>query len=145
MELEGTLSINRRSDGKIIIEVGDYVSGVGIVKVTLTAEQFGDAISGLYLGAGRTAAVSFNDTGARFFGCKLEHKTVIMDPPEIIPRDRAERDAGFDSMCEPYEVDGWRLNRDDLTNHHRRTDNGKQRVSAFRYVDADGWPVRREA
>jgi len=112
MKFSGKISISRYSGSSsgISIELSDTDSGVRVVRIDLTPEQFGNAVSGLgYVDC------SFELGGVEYVGKKREHKTVLMSvskyPSEL-------KNSEIEKLFSEYEVDGWNGRRSDFLNHH---------------------------
>lgn len=56
---------------------------------------------------------------------------------EDVPFDWTTRgEAAINKALKPFEVDGWKARRSDMTNHHYTTDMGQQ-VVFFRHVNPE--------
>lgn len=136
---EGNIVITRHSGGRtdddsrcITIAVQDKNSGIQFIEIELTPLEFARAIFGHY------TTCQFNLRGLDLVGCAYENKT------ENVPYTRGvhakPNRAAMQKALEPFEVDGWRGDMDDLENHHRHVSAGVQRVTFRRYL-RDGVPV----
>lgn len=129
----GTISINRRSDGKIVIEIRDSNSLTGVLQGTMDAHDFGEAVVGL-----AERPIEFDVHAARV-GQTRETKTITLalEATDGAPEAR--------QALQEYLVDGWGELRDDISNRHRweRTAQEQEvRVTLTRFVDpATGKPT----
>lgn len=130
--LKGKISVSRFSTNKepyhgISIEITDESSGTLVVEVTMTPEQFGNAISGL----GHVECL-FDFGNSDLIGKRREAKTVA------IPLNKSPyklQDSEIDDILADYEVNGWKARRSDFKNSHKY---GKDLVNVVfvRFVDA---------
>ena len=126
--LAGSVIISRCSgsavdDTPIHITVDDEISRCRVLEIYMSLEEFAKAITG-----------SYGDAKIEHFpkspiGMKAENKT------EIVPFDSyQDKEKDINAALKPFEVDGWKARRSDMTNGHCRVKNG-QRVVFFRHVD----------
>lgn len=132
--MKGRISIsrfmsNRKPERGISITVEDESSGVRFLDLTLSAENFGNAVTGL-----GSLECEFELRGTDLVGLKQEHKEESVAVPEFPGR---LSDKQISLLLAPYEVDGWMGRGQDLNNHHRYDNKSKTvRVTFFRYVAA---------
>lgn len=115
--LKANLTINRPysgdSQGKVItIELTDELSGCIAVKVEVAGEEFMNALFSMAI---RPCTMLFNDSGV--VGMKSEHKQEHVFVPD---GDYKQRKTIAAKALNPHEVDGWKGDKDDCQNNHRR-------------------------
>ena len=129
--MKGNISIHRYQSNEephhgVHIELKDESSGVRVVDIDLTIEQFGNAVSGL----GYTDCL-FELGFVSYVGKVREHKIEKIirwfGYGEI-------RNEDLEKVLKDYEIDGWKANRADFKNHHRYNDDHTISVSFVRYV-----------
>ena len=98
-----------RDGTDVCIQITDELSQVQFATVYMTHEQFSVAL-GSSVGHGE-----FDLRGAHLVGMTVEHKTEVV--PFSHGEDKAEALASF-------EVDGWKGDRPDLGNMHKRAGDG---------------------
>lgn len=131
----GKISISRNNHGEIHIEIEDEKSGIDFVRVKLTADQLGRAVTGE-----GCVGCEFETHALHRVGCTAEHKEEVV-PYSGTWRCRTEQmQAEMRKALEPFEVDGWKVRSGDLGNSHRKTEGG-YRCVFFRHVKPDGTPV----
>lgn len=119
-------------DGFMNIEVHDEMSGARFLELKV---PYADMMRAL---TARQAEVEFVLRPA-VVGMRREHKTEVVP----VPRSLSSKDAdGINAVLAPYEVDGWRGYRSDVTNHHRWVGPEKDglkptRVSFVRHVPVE--------
>lgn len=113
----GKLSISRRDDGEIWIEVIDVDSGVMTMGLTVKPEEFAFALTGM----------------ARM-PCDVEWNVDRLGMTRETKVERIPLIGGSDQdLLAPYCVDGWEPRKGDLRNHHNHAD-GKATVVFTRWV-----------
>ncbi len=136
-QLTGRITISKVSGNDknpVYIQIDDVASGCRLLQVNLTLEDFARAV----LGQGWIpCSLEANLTGP--IGMKAENKE------ETVPFDCFESGSRLEKNISkallPFEVDGWKARRQDMTNGHCRTSDG-QRVTFFRHVNPEnGEPV----
>lgn len=120
----GSVSITRFSGSSqgwhIVLE--DETSRTRVVEIELTLEQFAQAL-------GSHAECEFHSFNTGLVGMKYENKTEVVYIPAAIQRvsygmrDAVRNDPLVQQALAPYEVDGWRADIRDLTNHHNMDTN----------------------
>lgn len=124
---KGTVSISRwtgSGDTGITISLVDDSSGCECAEIHLTVEALGMAIT---CGSHQDCEFEWRPTNV---GKKAEYKT------EIIPFKFSDKNEGnIAAALKPFEVDGWKGNPRDLTNHHNSSGENKQSVGFTRYVE----------
>ena len=139
-KLSGKITICKtlgRDDKPINIDINDEISGCRLVNIRMSLEDFADALTGR---GWVPVEMEVNLDGP--IGMKAENKTEIV-PFNCFSKD-SESEKAISKALKPFEVDGWRARREDMTNGHWRTDQG-QRVVFFRHVDPEtGKPVIRD-
>lgn len=129
MRLRGEVHIGQphRGDGKRTVEihVTDDASRVRFVVVECAYEEF---VVALMQGTG---ACEIEVRGLEKLGTTREHKSEAVPWDMYVDRDRDPAEA-----LAPFEVNGWRANRDDLKNGHRcvKGDPPRQTVAFERWV-----------
>lgn len=125
-DMNGKISITRfqGDESGIAIEVQDCLSRIQVIRIKLTPEQFGNAVSGLSY-----QDCDFNLGSVELVGMKIEHKT------ELVPF------SGYHATLEskkaaakPFEIDGWKARLDDIGNSHKRVYDKGYNVTFFRHV-----------
>lgn len=115
---EGQLTISRWSGSRqesrcVTIRVIDKTSGIEFVCISVSPEELGLAITG----QGHIAC-EYSVNGLQSIGKKSENKT------EIIPySDKLQKKHDPEALA-AMEIDGWKVRRDDLINHHCWTEKG---------------------
>ena len=134
--LKGSLRIGgySGSDSGIRIELVDELSHCVVVSGTLTYEEFGKVIANM------SGKCEFFHNASGLIGMKAENKTEIVafENPSFA-REGPKLKAAMDKALKPFEVDGWKGDRDDMLNHHRRVTGG-YRVIFRRHVPAKETP-----
>lgn len=116
---EGQLTISRWSGNShesrcVTIRVIDKVSGIEFVCISVSPEELGLAITG----QGQIAC-EYSLNGLQSIGKKSENKTAI------VPYAPGDNNRKHDPKAlAAMEIDGWKVRRDDLTNHHCWTEKG---------------------
>lgn len=105
-------------------------SGIQFLKIHMSLEEFGRMLHNP-----TTAQCTFEVRGLDRLGWLREHKTVVVliGDGGVSSKDAEAQDA----ILAPYETQGWRGDRSDLTNSHRQvhtTDGLAARVSFTRHV-----------
>jgi hypothetical protein len=124
----------RSSNGVYGIRIEDVKSGVAFVEIELTGEQFAEMITS----KSTDGLASYRALDR--VGLRAEHKT------ECVPFHcyrQYDDEAAQTAALAPFEVDGWRAQRDDLRNGHRTVKDvavPTQRVTFHRHVHDDGTP-----
>lgn len=134
--LSGTVQISRASGGTIDhtpihIEIQDEISHCRVLDIYMSFEEFAKALTS---SIGKADIRHFPDSP---IGMRAESKT------EIVPFESGYPAAESDitKALKPFEVDGWKARRSDMTNHHHRVSGG-QKVVFFRHVNPKtGEPV----
>jgi hypothetical protein len=144
-KFNGRISISRYSSNKapfhgIQIDVQDDTSAQMVLRMDISIEEFGNAITGLgYRPCECELPANFERIGK-----KLEVKTIEVDITEIKDSWNMSSDEWQEALTivtNSHVKDGWQPSLDDRPNFHRRTQkNGRTmyRVDFFRYVDSDG-------
>lgn len=114
---KGKISINRFNSNTephhgISIEIEDENSGINVVHIELSPEQFGNAVSGL----GATDCLFDVNEKMELIGMRRENKTQVIRV-EKSPYEYSESE--IISLLSKYEVDGWTARIYDFKNHHR--------------------------
>jgi hypothetical protein len=128
MKLKGTMRVSHlqgfnEDTTPIHIEINDAASGCRVLDVYLAYDEFSKALTS---SQGEATIEIRNLTN---IGKKLESHECLV--PFQFSND-SEKD--IDAALKPFEVDGWKAWRSDMTNHHNGG-NGMQRVRFFRYVE----------
>lgn len=130
---KGTISLSRTHGGGhgalIHISIIDQISRTEFFDGFMSVEDFGNMITGLGF-----RPIEFEFRPDRV-GMRPENKVEIVDRPKSY--DSKTKQNEIDKALAPFEVDGWRADRSDLTNHHRRVGNDKVRVRFFRHVPVE--------
>ena len=116
MKLAGNVSIGRSQgpDGNSVrIEVMDERSRVTFLTLSLTMEQYAEAITGL---SHRPCEMEVR--GLDLVGMVSEYKTVDIAFPYVSGEGRALTKIRAAETVAEHETDGWRGRPDDLLNHH---------------------------
>lgn len=119
--------VDEEKDPVSELSIVDKVSGVEIVSIPLTLVQFGNLVRG-----GRTVDVMI-DWNVKRLGWKYESKRVLV--PLDTEKCKGEWKDGnhvltaagnkyLDQALAHYEIDGWKADRKDVLNHHRRGKDG---------------------
>jgi hypothetical protein len=125
--VEGEIEIHRVSgiddDNRAVrIVVKDAVARCEFLEVSMSLKTFAEA---LFARGGNRCELRIR--GLDVLGLKAEHKE------ELVPvKDFSFLESDLEAMRK-FEVDGWKGDRSDLENHHRRG-NGVCRVRFFRHV-----------
>lgn len=134
--MKGTISISRMTggdEGKIHISIVENNSRVEFFEGLMSLEDFAAAVTGS----------SYRDVEFEFrpekVGMIAENKEEIVDRPKGYSRDETAKKKAR-KLMEPFEVDGWKGNVDDMFNGHRNVGNDKCRVRFFRHVAATPEP-----
>jgi hypothetical protein len=131
----GKLTIARTSNHEIRIYLEDASSGVPIVCVKCTPEDFGNAVTGL---GDAPCSVGYRTEAWAVVGKRHEHKEELIEVQGAWGRLSAGE---CQNILAPYEIDGWIGDPSDLNNHHRlgRSVDGTAiaRVGFHRHVDAN--------
>lgn len=127
--LKGNLSITRPhySDGTKLIHINltDESSGCQVVEIRLSPEQFAEVLVG---SSQRGCEFDFNDSGV--IGKIREYKE------EIVPRPKKYKDKEeVAEILKPFEIDGWKGHKEDVTNSHLWVGTGNVMVGFHRYVE----------
>jgi hypothetical protein len=127
--LKGKIIISRASGGQaddkpIHISIEDDLSGCRVLDIYMALDEFAKSITASY------GAADIQHFPMSPIGKKVENKSEIVPFNWTLRTSKEEEDAAL----APFEVDGWKARRSDLTNHHCRTNKG-QRVVFFRYVE----------
>lgn len=136
--LAGYVTISRASGGPadaepIHITIDDEISGCRVLDLYMRLDEFAKAVTS---SQGKASIRHFRSAPV---GMKAENKTEIVPYKHAYGKDHSEDEA---KALGPFEVDGWRARRSDLSNHHHYVSEGKQRVTFFRHVNPDtGEPV----
>ena len=135
--LPGKINITRPIDPRvdyeyISITIQDYLSHGEIVEVKVPLEQFSKAITGQ----------AYQDCEVHYPPQKNIGK-VRENKSEFVPFDSPNYKVTEEELNEalkPFEVDGWKGRREDLTNHHNRGNLGGldgYNVVFVRYIEKD--------
>jgi hypothetical protein len=119
----------------IHISIEDVASGVQMIEVEFTPEQFA-----LALGSQMMTGLPVELGDLTLVGCTYEHKEVVVEVPERMWGIPLEMEKQARDAVRPHEVDGWMGRLEDVNNHHRRVDDTHRRVTFTRFVDPDGEP-----
>lgn len=128
--MQGKISISRWTSNTeprtgITISVTDENSHCRMFEVTMSIENFGNAITGLgYVDC------DFKLGAVQYAGMKAEYKH------ELIPVKKWAKDLTpkeIKQLLASYEVDGWEGRKEDFKNHHNIRDN-KVKVSFTRFI-----------
>jgi hypothetical protein len=123
---EATLTIGRVSDVETIrLRVIDDASSTVALQLELTPEQFALGLTGQ---ANRPAKARWLTAN---IGRAWETKTEVV-PIEGHP---TYSEANKNLALAPFEVDGWRGNRGDLGNPHKKLSGGGYRVDFYRFAE----------
>lgn len=126
MKAKGRMAISRtnstRGPDMIRMTVTDNKSGEQFLEIRLSLEDFSRVVTGMMLDIDM-------DLRHENLGKTREHKY------EDVPFDRlSATDEEVDEALAHFEVFGWKADRSDMTNHHRRVGRFAQRVSFTRHV-----------
>lgn len=151
--LKGRISIGRsyggaREDEPVSIRVEDQLSGLEVISIRMTLEDFATALMGQGF---IPCTFDYNDT--KRIGMHREVKTELVK--FNCYRDRPSRQVNASNYAEveeeylrsklaPFEVDGWSGRTYDLTNGHNIvTIDGEsyQKVGFMRFVNEKGEPL----
>lgn len=129
LKLKGKITISRRSGDTINIEIIDDGSHCTAAEFTMTLADFALALTNMGHVDGE---LCFNDSGV--IGKIHEHKEEIVNLPA--PSYRVTPEQVRQSVA-VHEVDGWRGDDRDATNHYRhvRGSENSYRVTYRRYVE----------
>lgn len=115
----------------VTITLTDEESHIQFLEIHMTLEEFGRMLH-----SPTHAECEFTLHHTKHLGWKAENKSVCVPlPSQSIGYRLTEEDQ--DAILAPFEVDGWRARRDDLTNFHRRVRQGDEHcalVTFFRHV-----------
>lgn len=140
-KLKARVSISRSSHGGIVIEVRDEDSRIQFLQLEMSAEAFGEAVTGL---SERDAEAEVY--GLELLGTRAEHKHERISVGSGVTWEGCEAAAA--EALSSLEVDGWRARRSDVSNQHNwRRERGRWvlTIGLFRYVDkVSGEPVAVE-
>lgn len=129
-KFRGKLTLSFPTGGKegraARISLDDDSSGVPVVQVELTMEEFGLFISGLAM-----RPCEYEAGNSALFGASREVKS-----EQVVWGDATKEDA-----VAPFEVDGWRARLSDVGNYHNRISHDIYNVMFFRFVDPYGMPI----
>lgn len=103
------LSIVRKSNNGIVIEISDDASRLRMIEIKVTPEQFALALTGM---SEVPCEGTFNDSGK--VGMNRENKQELIFLP-----DSAMDGSPAIAACVPFEVDGWLAHYDDMRNSNR--------------------------
>ncbi len=109
-------------NGTFDLTIEDENASLRFFTATLNAEDIANLISS------RTVDVEATIIHPELIGWTHEHKEVVIEWSGALKETKKAAD-----VLRPYEVDGWRGDKDDLFNHHRGS-GGKQRVRFYRRV-----------
>lgn len=127
--LKGKVRISRWTGGGnphtgITISLVDEISRSQCVEIHLTIEALGMCLT-------QSEQECEFEWRPDVVGMTVENKT------EVVLYDCTNKDQKvLDKALAPFEVDGWKARRSDMSNHHRRTPSGEQRVVFLRHVKA---------
>ena len=136
--LKGKITISRIhrsfSGNFIQIEIEDEKSGINFVRFEISMEDFSEAITGLGACSG-----TFQISGLENIGKQLENKTEeVTIPYQDYANNEFGREQARKAVIRDCEIEGWKAELSDLTNHHKfvcnQGGNTVQRVSFHRYV-----------
>ena len=139
-KLAGTIQISRASGGirddmPVHITISDESSGCRVLEIYMSLEEYAKATF-----SSQGQCVIEHYPNGCFIGMKSENKTEIV-PFDMFKDGRAE--GAIDAALKPFEIDGWKARRSDMTNGHDRVKGG-QKVVFFRYVNPEtGEPIVR--
>jgi hypothetical protein len=128
--LKATLQISRASGGRydekpMHITVTDELSGCRVCELYMRLDEFTKA---LMSSEGKASMEYYTNAP---IGMKAENKT------EVVPCEfTVYGDENIDAALKPFEVDGWKARRSDLSNHHYSVKGG-QKVTFFRHVEVE--------
>lgn len=129
--LQGTVTIARRSDGKIVLRVDDDASRCTILEALLDPRDFGNAVTGL---GARPASCTWHTSP---LGRRRETAIFVIPLPQMWWT--MEGQAQAVARMASHETDGWLGRKDDLFNRHchiEGNDGGTfANVSFERYVE----------
>ena len=130
-KLKGTVIITKRSQTRepyrsIGIEINDNDSGCQIALVELSLEQFATALTASHGDAEITLYESPH------YGMKRVGKEVQMPRPKW-----AATKEELKAIAAPFEVDGWKADLSDLTNHHQWSSKDTVNVHMTKYVPVE--------
>jgi hypothetical protein len=118
------------SDDRVFhLAVRDESSGVEFLDVNMTCEEFS-----MMLTAHHTGGIEADVRGLDRIGMALETKEVQVPFDFYKAGIGVERESHIMAALAPFEVDGWTARKSDMTNHHRTTGKGFQRVAFSRNV-----------
>lgn len=142
IDFEAKVSIHRMHGGDgthpIRIEIEDATSGTRVCEISMSLENFAEAITGL------SACKAKGHLWDGPVGYKSEYKIVNIFMPSGYVRTENQKAVGGKYLA-PYEVDGWKGRVDDLFNHHKNSGENTYRVSFHRHVHPEtGEPWERE-
>lgn len=132
--LPGNVLMSKASSSegqRMHITIEDKISGCRVLEIYMSLEEFAKALTASY---GEATIEHFPNSPV---GKKHEHKTEVVPIPkkdEFHLRNKPER---VKELLKPFEVDGWRGNTSDMTNHHCFVPNKGQSVGFHRYVDIE--------
>lgn len=112
-KLPGRVSIVRRSDGKILLQVEDEKSGSHVMEALMDPRDFGNAVTGLSV---QPATCTWFDAP---IGKRREVRTIDIELPEGIGTKAG--DVVAVQRMRLHESDGWLGYEPDLFNPHRHT------------------------
>ena len=145
LELEGAVCINnvtsnRSRERMVRISVDDVVSGVRVIEIAMSLEDFASA---LFARGDMAATYTVYPRALSLLGMRSENKVVVVPLGESSPYKLSDVDLA--AILAPYETDGWVARAEDAENHHNQSKKGGSwhaRVAFFRHVDPEtGEPV----
>lgn len=131
--------IGGRTEGKhISIRIRDRVSGCEVVELRIPLEQFAMALTGL----SEVPAYATWRTTALLKKREVKSVNVPLIAGEDMPYGDGREDYAARAVA-PFEVDGWKANKPDFGNWHRRNGDGSYNVGFSRFVDAEEADVEK--
>jgi hypothetical protein len=119
---------SRGSDHLIHLSV-QAENGLRIIDIRFTPEQFGFAMTGMHTSDIRAAVFG----NYELLDADRQHKEIEIAAGMYVGRKQTDL---IEALVAPYEVDGWKAHRDDVTNPHNRTENGV-RVGFTRFAQKE--------
>jgi hypothetical protein len=133
IEFVAELSIGRQSgrgdDMPMVITIEDKTSGTRVLEARFSLEGFMRAL---------TSQSGIEGVGKLFggpVGYNSETKHEIVPRPELFSKKEKQTSA---EILAPFEVEGWKGDKDDLQNHHGWVGKDKVRVLFRRWVNESG-------
>lgn len=134
MNLPGKVTISRTGSSigpdTIRIEVIDQGSGISFVNAVMSLEDFARAVTGY---GWQSAELEVRELEKVGMILETKREQVTYDGP-YFKEGALELAPTITEALRPFEVDGWKGDKSDLVNPHKRAGKGTQNVSFKRWV-----------